>query len=167
MKNISKNKKALLFGTAVCTAACIFTAPVSALASPEFARSAEEWARLRDNKLEWDEIDGLVNEYNSVVINNNIDLQDNAGKDAEEIRNDLKRWALKPVDPGTLQILQCMHDFGIKLSRSELSIIESSVDLPTLGIPTRPTSAKTFSSRRIVISSPGSPFSLNFGAGIS
>ena len=89
MKNISKNKKALLFGTAVCTAACIFTAPVSALASPEFARSAEEWARLRDNKLEWDEIDGLVNEYNSVVINNNIDLQDNAGKDAEEIRNDL------------------------------------------------------------------------------
>ena len=89
MKNISKNKKALLFGTAVCTAACIFTVPVSALASPEFARSAEEWARLRDNKLEWDEIDGLVNEYNSVVINNNIDLQDNAGKDAEEIRNDL------------------------------------------------------------------------------
>ena len=89
MRNISKNKKALLFGTAVCTAACIFTAPVSALASPEFARSAEEWARLRDNKLEWDEIDGLVNEYNSVVINNNIDLQDNAGKDAEEIRNDL------------------------------------------------------------------------------
>ncbi len=89
MENISKNKKALLFGTAVCTAACIFTAPVSALASPEFARSAEEWARLRDNKLEWDEIDGLVNEYNSVVINNNIDLQDNAGKDAEEIRNDL------------------------------------------------------------------------------
>lgn len=46
----------------------------------------------------------------------------------EDIRNDLKRWALKPVDPGTLQILQCMHDFGIKLSRSELSIIESSVE---------------------------------------
>lgn len=64
-------------------------APVTALASPEFARSAEEWERLRDNRLEWDEIDGLVNEYNSVVINNNIDLQDNAGKDAEEIRNDL------------------------------------------------------------------------------
>ncbi len=62
---------------------------VTALASPEFARSEEEWARLRDDKLEWDEIDGLVNEYNSVVRNNAIDLQDNAGKDAEEIRNDL------------------------------------------------------------------------------
>lgn len=46
----------------------------------------------------------------------------------EEIRNDLKRWAMKPVEPEILQILQCMHDFGIKLSRSELSIIESSVE---------------------------------------
>lgn len=45
----------------------------------------------------------------------------------EEIRNDLKCWMLKPIKPETLQILQCMHDFDIKLSRSELSIIESDI----------------------------------------
>lgn len=45
----------------------------------------------------------------------------------EDIRNDLKRWMLKPIKPETLQILQCMHDFDIKLSRSELSIIEGDI----------------------------------------
>lgn len=45
----------------------------------------------------------------------------------EEIRNDLKKWMLRPIKPETLQILQCMHDFDIKLSRDELSIIESDI----------------------------------------
>ncbi|MCI9046511.1 MAG: TolC family protein [Hungatella sp.] len=45
--------------------------PVSALAgSPEFSRTAEEWARLRDNVLEYGEIEDLVYEYNTTVLNN-------------------------------------------------------------------------------------------------
>ena len=46
-------------------------------------------------------------------------------------------------------------------------ITDRIVDLPTLGIPTSPTSANTFSSSLTITSSPGSPFSLNFGAGTS
>ncbi len=45
--------------------------PIQALAgSPEFSRTAEEWARLRDNVLEYGEIEDLVHEYNVTVLNN-------------------------------------------------------------------------------------------------
>ena len=36
---------------------------------------------------------------------------------------------------------------------------EINVDLPTLGIPTKPTSAKSFNSTFTFLVSPGSPFS--------
>lgn len=46
-------------------------APVTALAaSPEFARTTEEWAKLRDNVLEYDELEDLIHEYNPTVQNN-------------------------------------------------------------------------------------------------
>ena len=39
-------------------------APVTALAaSPEFARTTEEWAKLRDNVLEYDELEDLIKNY--------------------------------------------------------------------------------------------------------
>ena len=38
--------------------------------SPEFARSAEEWAALKDNKMEYWEIEGLIQEYNPTVQQN-------------------------------------------------------------------------------------------------
>ena len=44
-------------------------APVFA-SSPEFARTEEEWNRLRDNRMEYGEIEGLVQEYNVTVQNN-------------------------------------------------------------------------------------------------
>ena len=44
--------------------------------------------------------------------------------------------------------------------------MDSNVDLPTLGNPTRPTSANSLSSSVTSISSPGSPFSLKSGAGL-
>lgn len=43
------------------------TVPAS---SPEFARSAEEWERLRDDTLEYGEIGDLIHEYNATVQNN-------------------------------------------------------------------------------------------------
>lgn len=45
----------------------------------------------------------------------------------EDIRNDLKSWMMKPIKPETMQILSCINDFGIRLSREELSILEDDV----------------------------------------
>lgn len=51
--------------------------PLTALAaSPEFARSAEEWARLRDDKIEYGELAELIHEYNATVQKNNIDYNE-------------------------------------------------------------------------------------------
>ena len=62
---------------------------ISAQAAPEFARSAEEWAALRDDKLEWGEIAGLVNEYNATVLNNKKAYQKDSGQNAREYRDAL------------------------------------------------------------------------------
>ena len=65
-------KQALSLGLA---GVMMTAAPITALAaSPEFARSAEEWAKLQDNRIEYDEIADLVHEYNATVQKNAIDL---------------------------------------------------------------------------------------------
>lgn len=52
-------------------------APLAAwAASPEFARSEEEWARLRDNRIDYEELAGLIHEYNATVQKNNIDYNE-------------------------------------------------------------------------------------------
>lgn len=81
-----------LFGKrlALVLAALIFTQSWSALASGratidyaprqtsyERERSAEQWATLRDNVLEWDEIRDLVHEYNPTVSAVWINYRDN------------------------------------------------------------------------------------------
>lgn len=61
-------------------------APLTALAtSPEFAYSAEKWATLRDDKLEYDEIADLIHEYNNTVIQNQIDYRDYKDDGADDI----------------------------------------------------------------------------------
>lgn len=45
----------------------------------------------------------------------------------EDIKGDLKNWMMKPIKPETMQILSCINDFGIRLSREELSILEDDV----------------------------------------
>ena len=65
-------KQALSLGMA---GVLMTAAPITAFAaSPEFSRSAEEWARLQDNKIEYDEIADLIHEYNATVQKNAIDL---------------------------------------------------------------------------------------------
>ena len=50
--------------------------PMAALgASPEFARTEQEWARLQDNVIEYDEIPDLIHEYNATVQNNQYDYE--------------------------------------------------------------------------------------------
>ena len=39
-------------------------------ASPEFARTEEEWTKLEDNTIEYWELEDLVHEYNATVQNN-------------------------------------------------------------------------------------------------
>ncbi len=50
--------------------------PAAFASSPEFARPAEEWARLRDNVLEYGEIEDLIAEYNATVQTNQLDLNE-------------------------------------------------------------------------------------------
>lgn len=51
-------------------------APLRSLAkSPTFSRTEEEWAKLRDMNLDYEEIDGLVTEYNATVQANQANMQ--------------------------------------------------------------------------------------------
>lgn len=44
--------------------------------SPEFARTPEVWAKLRDNVMEYDELADLIHEYNVTVQKNQLDIND-------------------------------------------------------------------------------------------
>ena len=68
---------------------CIRDRPLTVLAgSPEFAYTAEKWASLRDDKLEFEEIADLVHEYNNTVIQNQIEYQDYRDQDKDDISDD-------------------------------------------------------------------------------
>ncbi len=79
---------------AICSQLALSGIPVFA-ASPEFARSAEEWEMLRDNRLEWGEIDALVNEYNATVLTNRHNFSKDERKlmDAQDIQGYLNDQA--------------------------------------------------------------------------
>ncbi len=75
-----------LLAAAPLFAACT---PITAQAaarndSPEVARTPQEWERLRDNRLEYDEIPDLIHEYNTTVLNNRIEYRDYRGKDRKD-----------------------------------------------------------------------------------
>ena len=73
--------------TACCLTGVIASlTPLYALAgSPEFAYTAEKWASLRDDKLEYDEIGDLIHEYNSTVLQNQIDYKEYREEDQDDI----------------------------------------------------------------------------------
>ena len=51
----------------------------------ERERSAEEWAKLRDNRIEWDEIQTLVHEYNPTIASMWISFRQNDHRGAYHI----------------------------------------------------------------------------------
>ena len=53
--------------------------------SPSFAYSADVWAKLRDNKLEYDEIDKLIHEYNPTVLSNALSYKDQIDKTSSDV----------------------------------------------------------------------------------
>ena len=79
--------------SACCLAAVLAAAAPTGTAwagSPEFARSAEEWAKLRDNVMEYDELAGLIYEYNVTVQNNQRDYNEKKNKTSDEIAQDYR-----------------------------------------------------------------------------
>lgn len=83
-KSLVKPAVCLTFGLAF-GAVSFVPAPLTALASPEFAYSTERWAQLKDNVLEYDEIGDLIHEYNPTVIQNQIDYKEYKDDDSEDI----------------------------------------------------------------------------------
>ena len=68
---------------------CLGTMPVTAWAgTPEFAYTAEQWASLRDNQLDFTEIADLIHVYNNTVIQNQLEYEDFRGEDADDIADD-------------------------------------------------------------------------------
>lgn len=67
-------KRLMVCGVALVTAGAMPFGTCAA--SPEFARPAEEWARLQDDVLEYDEIEALIAEYNATVQTNQLDLNE-------------------------------------------------------------------------------------------
>ncbi|MCI8268894.1 MAG: TolC family protein [Lachnospiraceae bacterium] len=67
-------KRLMVCGIALVTAGAMPFGTCAA--SPEFARPAEEWARLQDDVLEYDEIEALIAEYNATVQTNQLDLNE-------------------------------------------------------------------------------------------
>lgn len=76
-------RKWKLISAGCLSAVLAFSGPVSTAwaGSPEFSRTAEEWAQLRDNTMEYDELKDLIHEYNVKVQKNQLDISDKKGKD--------------------------------------------------------------------------------------
>lgn len=74
---------------AVSAAMFLILQPMQAYAgSPEFAYTAEKWAALRDDKLEYDEIADLVHEYNNTVIQNQFAYKEEKDDDRDDVAQD-------------------------------------------------------------------------------
>ena len=75
-------------------------------ANPAFSRTQEEWDKLKDHKLEYGEIQGLIEEYNATVLKNNInynkfrkDFGDTNSKVAEKYREMANEIESKMQEP--------------------------------------------------------------------
>ncbi len=72
----NRNVKRVIAGLTAMTLAGSLVFANTVFAAPGFARTQEEWDKLRDNTLEYTEIQGLIEEYNATVLKNNIELMD-------------------------------------------------------------------------------------------
>ena len=65
------NKKKQFIITLLLTA--LMSQSIEAFASPEFSRTDAKWEKLRDNAMEYGEIEDLIHEYNATVLNNQLE----------------------------------------------------------------------------------------------
>lgn len=64
--------------------------------SPQFARTEEEWAALRDNRMEYTEIEGLIQEYNPTVQQNQFSyrkFRKDYGSSRDDVASEYRRLA--------------------------------------------------------------------------
>ncbi|MEY8337787.1 TolC family protein [Lachnospiraceae bacterium 62-35] len=85
-----RGKKLVSAGIAVVLAG-IITVPTAA--SPEFAHTEEEWARLRDNVMEYGELADLIHEYNTTVYKNQISYEEARDQDFNDAKDALQAQA--------------------------------------------------------------------------
>ncbi|MEF9954711.1 MAG: TolC family protein [Clostridium sp.] len=86
------NRKILsLLTVTTLTVTVAATMPMQVMAAnPDFAHDEATWAKLRDNVMEYDELQMLVEEYNPSYMNNQVAFKDNKSEDdAETIRQDI------------------------------------------------------------------------------
>ncbi len=111
-------------------------APLRSLAkSPTFSRTEEEWAKLRDMNLDYEEIDGLVTEYNATVQTNQANMQqftrDYGRKNSQvsQIYRDMAEKiedSLTEPDPDSMTYVPMMA--SIAQSRATISNLKNSAD---------------------------------------
>lgn len=83
-------------------------------------RYKDEAAKLEIMQNVWPEAQGALS-YKRETAKEQIE------EVCEAIREDLRKWILKPVSSNILQLLHSIHDFKIKLSMEELKMIEGEV----------------------------------------
>lgn len=87
-----------IVGTALCAALLAVAIPGerSFAASPAFSRTEEEWALLRDNTLEYKEIEDLIAEYNPTVQQNQFSyrrFRKEYGDSRDQVSGEYRRLA--------------------------------------------------------------------------
>ena len=111
-------------------------APLRSLAkSPTFSRTEEEWAKLRDMNLDYEEIDGLVTEYNATVQSNQANMQQftrDYGRKNSQVSQNYRDMAQKiedsltEPDPDSMTYVPMMA--SIAQSRATISNLKNSAD---------------------------------------
>ena len=111
-------------------------APLRSLAkSPTFSRTEEEWAKLRDMNLDYEEIDGLVTEYNATVQTNQANMQQftrDYGRKNSQVSQSYRDMAEKIEDsltepePDSMTYVPMMA--SIAQSRATISNLKNSAD---------------------------------------
>ena len=125
-------KKALCIITAAALLA-VSAASVYA-ATPEFGKTQEQWDRLRDNTLEYDEIDDLIHEYNPTVKNNAADLKEfkkNYGTTNAEVSQtyaDLAAELRDSIDVDDSNPMYAMNAMSAAMSEASAKQLEQQAD---------------------------------------
>ena len=103
--------------------------------SPTFSRTEEEWAKLRDMNLDYEEIDGLVTEYNATVQTNQANMQQftrDYGRKNSQVSQSYRDMAQKiedsltEPDPDSMTYVPMMA--SIAQSRATISNLKNSAD---------------------------------------
>lgn len=103
--------------------------------SPTFSRTEEEWAKLRDMNLDYEEIDGLVTEYNATVQTNQANMQQftrDYGRKNLEVSQSYRDMAEKIEDsltepePDSMAYVPMMA--SIAQSRATINNLKNSAD---------------------------------------